>query len=192
MSLKKGDKVVMTNCGEAEHYAGKIWECGSDQFKNHKGRDPEDVVFLNGFSGSFVCRFLSKVEPECNFIFNQKELSTLLDALRLSIERAQRYKINCCEKIMLAEKLSEYIKSKEATLNQLIKIDDKLRLTHGHESYLRPYGAECIVTKVYEDKSFDIMFSDGHCLCMKPPTGPVMSSFGIPVGFELVKDNEDA
>lgn len=58
--LKKGDKVVMTNCGEAEHYAGKVWECITDQRKSHKGRNPEDVVSLKGFSGSFLVKCLTK------------------------------------------------------------------------------------------------------------------------------------
>lgn len=57
MDLKKGDSVVMINCGEAEHYAGKVWTCRGDSFKDV---NQQEVVFLEGFSGYFHCRFLVK------------------------------------------------------------------------------------------------------------------------------------
>lgn len=57
MKFKKGDKAVMVNCGEGEHYAGKIWTCRGDSFKDN---NKEEVVFLEGFSGYFHCRFLVK------------------------------------------------------------------------------------------------------------------------------------
>ena len=53
-TLKKGDKVVMFNCGEADHYSNKVWECMTDSF-NQSG---SDLVFLNGFSGSFSTKYL--------------------------------------------------------------------------------------------------------------------------------------
>lgn len=55
MKFKKGDKVVMVNCGESEHYAGKVWTCSGNSFRDI---NKEEVVFLEGFSGSFHCRFL--------------------------------------------------------------------------------------------------------------------------------------
>lgn len=56
--LKKGDKVKMINCYEAEKYKDKIWTvrsepwivCGSE------------VILLEGKSGGFATEFLEKVE----------------------------------------------------------------------------------------------------------------------------------
>ena len=59
--LKKGDKVVMHTCGEAEYYYGQIWTCQYDQF-NAKNGSP--VVFLEGFSGYFLVEYLQYVEPK--------------------------------------------------------------------------------------------------------------------------------
>jgi hypothetical protein len=42
--LKKGDKVVMHSCGEADYYKGKIWTCRSDQFTSSA---KQQVVFLS-------------------------------------------------------------------------------------------------------------------------------------------------
>ena len=63
--LKKGDKVVMHTCLEAETYNGKIWTCEGDEFT--KGKEKyyqENVVFLEGFSGYFCTKFLQKVNVE--------------------------------------------------------------------------------------------------------------------------------
>lgn len=59
MSLKKGDNVIMSNCGEAEHYAGRVWECAGNAFKDRGG---VEVVFLKKFSGYFLCDCLTKQE----------------------------------------------------------------------------------------------------------------------------------
>lgn len=59
--LKKGDKVVMHTCGEAEHYNGKIWVCRTDEQKLHEKHD-YTVVWLHGFSGCFATEYLQKVE----------------------------------------------------------------------------------------------------------------------------------
>ncbi|MEH6943568.1 hypothetical protein [Bacillus sp. JJ722] len=59
--LKKGDKVVMHTCGEAEHYNGKIWTCKTDEFKHHPNHD-YTVIMLEGFSGSFHTEFLQLVD----------------------------------------------------------------------------------------------------------------------------------
>jgi phosphoribosyl-ATP pyrophosphohydrolase len=56
--LKKGDKVVMHTCLEAETYNGRIWTCEGDEFKaNSSGNG----VFLEGFSGYFYTEYLQKV-----------------------------------------------------------------------------------------------------------------------------------
>jgi hypothetical protein len=52
-ALKIGDKVVMANCGEAEHYPNKVWICRSDSYYSKYGTK-EDLVFLEGFAGSFL------------------------------------------------------------------------------------------------------------------------------------------
>lgn len=57
--LKKGDKVVMHTCGEAEHYKGKVWTCNSDEFTSSS---KEQVVFLEGFSGYFLVKYLQVVD----------------------------------------------------------------------------------------------------------------------------------
>lgn len=61
--LKKGDKVVMHTCIEANYhkYYGRIWTCKTDQFKAKCG---SDVVFLEGFSGYFSTIFLQLVNLE--------------------------------------------------------------------------------------------------------------------------------
>ena len=43
---------------EADHYNGKIWTCRTDQFKSSSG---SQVVFLEGFSGYFLARYLQRV-----------------------------------------------------------------------------------------------------------------------------------
>lgn len=58
-TFKKGDKVVMHSCGEASVYKGKIWKCQTDSYKDRGG---SDVVFLEGFSGCFSCKFLQLVK----------------------------------------------------------------------------------------------------------------------------------
>lgn len=59
--LKKGDRVVMHTCGEAESHQGKIWTCKTDQFTRGTGVYEQDSVFLEGYSGSFAPEFLQKV-----------------------------------------------------------------------------------------------------------------------------------
>jgi hypothetical protein len=58
--LKKGDKVVMHTCGEAEHYDGKIWTCRTDESKLHPSHN-YTVVWLEDFSGCFATEYLQKV-----------------------------------------------------------------------------------------------------------------------------------
>jgi len=53
-TFKEGDKVVMFNCGEADHYPNKVWTCMTNSFK----QSGSDLVFLHGFSGSFSTQYL--------------------------------------------------------------------------------------------------------------------------------------
>lgn len=61
--IKKGDKVVMHTCLEAENpkYAGKIWTCSCDEYITGEGLYEQKLVFLEGYSGSFLTKFLQKV-----------------------------------------------------------------------------------------------------------------------------------
>lgn len=60
--LKKGDKVVMHTCMEAENPKnyGKIWTCRTDE-KEVNWTTP-NVVWLEGFAGAFSVEFLQKVK----------------------------------------------------------------------------------------------------------------------------------
>lgn len=57
--LKLGDKVVMHTCGESDHYKGKLWSCSSDEFLSSSG---SPVIFLEGFSGYFLVKYLQIVD----------------------------------------------------------------------------------------------------------------------------------
>ena len=61
--LKKGDKVVMHSCIEAVYpdYYGKIWTCICDEYETSKGVYKQNLIFLEGFSGSFLTEYLQKV-----------------------------------------------------------------------------------------------------------------------------------
>jgi hypothetical protein len=62
--LRKGDRVVMHTCMESKgENFGKIWTCRTDSFKNDAGNE---VVFLDGFSGSFDTEFLQPVSVSVN------------------------------------------------------------------------------------------------------------------------------
>ena len=58
--LKEGDKVIMHTCMEGDmKNDGKIWTVSHDEFTRAHAKSP--VCFLEGFSGSFACHFLQKV-----------------------------------------------------------------------------------------------------------------------------------
>lgn len=59
-TLKKGDKVVMHSCIEANYhlYKGKLWITQTDSFLD-KAKD--EIVFLEGFSGGFLTKYLQLV-----------------------------------------------------------------------------------------------------------------------------------
>jgi len=69
--LKKGDKVVMHTCIEAEQNHSKIWQCAGDSW-NSEG---SEKVMLYGFSGSFLCCHLQvvKFDPLVHFAENDIE-----------------------------------------------------------------------------------------------------------------------
>lgn len=77
--LKKDDVVVMHTCGEAEHYDGKLWICKADEFTKGEGIYKENLVFLEGFSGSFSTKYLQKVDVQ---------------PMKLKIERSFRKVLN--------------------------------------------------------------------------------------------------
>lgn len=56
--LKKGDKVKMINCYEAEKYKDKIWTVRSEPWI----ACGSEVILLDGKSGGFATEFLEKVE----------------------------------------------------------------------------------------------------------------------------------
>lgn len=58
--LRKGDKVVMHTCIEAESNNGTVWTCETNEFKHHSNHD-YTVVMLEGYSGSFAAEYLQKV-----------------------------------------------------------------------------------------------------------------------------------
>jgi len=76
--LKKDDKVVMHTCGEAEHYKGQIWTCKGDEFTSSSG---SQVVFLEGFSGYFLVKYLQQVN-----------LTPLTNKVKLLEESLKMYK----------------------------------------------------------------------------------------------------
>jgi hypothetical protein len=62
--LKKGDKVVMHTCMEAEHYDGKIWTCSCDEYEKGSGVYKQNLIFLEGFGSCFLTEYLQKVRLE--------------------------------------------------------------------------------------------------------------------------------
>lgn len=65
--MKKGDKVMMVNCGEADFHKDKVWVCRTDSFVEKHG-DKKDVIFLEGYGGYFLCECLvmACTEKNCN------------------------------------------------------------------------------------------------------------------------------
>lgn len=98
--LKNGDKVVMHSCGEAGFYKGKIWTCSGDSFQNS---NTAEVIFLEGFSGTFLCKYLQEVK--INNIEESKEI--LKKAMSKFGEKAQIDMIveECAELIQAIQKL---------------------------------------------------------------------------------------
>lgn len=59
-TFKKGDKVIMHSCCEANipNFKGKIWTCKTDSYLD-KGK--QEVVFIEGFNGCFIVEYLRPV-----------------------------------------------------------------------------------------------------------------------------------
>ncbi len=55
--IKKGDKVVMTDCFEADFHKGEVWEVVSDPWEVCGSL----CVLLEGYSGGFDVECLTKV-----------------------------------------------------------------------------------------------------------------------------------
>lgn len=70
-TLKKGDIVKMINCVEAQVNQDVQWICQTTSFKDKGG---DDVVFLEGFSGYFLCEYLDKIEVQWYNIIQIKNL----------------------------------------------------------------------------------------------------------------------
>jgi hypothetical protein len=88
-NFKKGDKVVMHTCGEADFtkYKGKIWTCLYDSSKMKSQIEQPELVFLEGFSGSFLCDYLQivNVKSTQKEAFNegiQKSLTLLGESIK--------------------------------------------------------------------------------------------------------------
>jgi len=66
--LKKGDLVIMHTCGEADSKKnkGRIWVCKTDEYETGEGKYKQQLVFLEGFSGSFATKYLEKIKVEQN------------------------------------------------------------------------------------------------------------------------------
>jgi hypothetical protein len=63
IKLKKGDKVVMHTCMEADSHDGHIWTCRTDERKLQESHN-YTVVWLEGYSGCFKSEFLQKVNVD--------------------------------------------------------------------------------------------------------------------------------
>jgi hypothetical protein len=59
-NLKSGEKVIMINCGEAEHYEGKVWVTRSEPWM----LCGSEVILIKGFSGGFATDCLARVEVD--------------------------------------------------------------------------------------------------------------------------------
>jgi hypothetical protein len=73
--LKKGDKVVMHTCIEAERHNGRIWTCKTDEFE----RNGQRLVFLEGFTGCFSAEYLQRVDLSDVYFANEVIKGTLDD-----------------------------------------------------------------------------------------------------------------
>jgi len=80
---KIDDLVVMCNCGEADHYKGTLWTCLSDSYFDRAG---QEVVFLKGFSGCFLCEYLQIVYLPDPKPVNTDELEERIIQIMRSIE----------------------------------------------------------------------------------------------------------
>lgn len=134
--LKKGELVVMHTCVEARNpkYEGKIWTCKTDQFTQGEGAYAQDLIFLEGFTGSFASEFLQRVNVEPLLAEKDATIKELQDEVKKQSDlKRETYRENAkwqdeCNKLRkaLEEAKAEY--SKEGTdiqvLRRMIKIID--------------------------------------------------------------------
>lgn len=59
--FKVNDLLVMADCYEAERYSNRIWVCRHQSYKASSG---DYWVFLEGFSGAFICEYLRKATDQ--------------------------------------------------------------------------------------------------------------------------------
>lgn len=84
--FKVGDLLVMVNCYEAKVYQNRVWLCRHNSYQAASG---DYWVFLQGFSGAFVCEYLRKATDEEIQAYLQAELSPRDSAEnKASIEKA--------------------------------------------------------------------------------------------------------
>lgn len=81
--MKKGDKVLMVNCGEAGFHKDRVWICRTDSFVEKHG-DKKDVVFLEGYGGYFLCECLMMA---CTPMPKPTEYNGLRHMLRIEIRK---------------------------------------------------------------------------------------------------------
>ncbi len=55
---------MIYTCGEADKYKDRIWTCKTDEYINRKGEGifEQRLVFLEGFSGCLLTKYLRRVE----------------------------------------------------------------------------------------------------------------------------------
>jgi hypothetical protein len=82
--LKKGDKVVMHTCIEAERHNGRIWTCKTDEFE----RNGQRLVFLEGFTGCFSAEYLQPVDLS-DMYFSNVVIKGTMDDYSEQIEELQ-------------------------------------------------------------------------------------------------------
>lgn len=97
--LKKGDLVVMHTCGEAEHYPGQIWTCKGDEFTSSSN---SQVVFLEGFSGCFLAKYLQ--------IVNLSELQNEVEHLKKTVN--------------IYELVDDYVKKQSERVRHLFPLEN--------------------------------------------------------------------
>lgn len=59
--FKVGDQLVMIDCFEAKKYKDRVWTCRHQSYLASSG---DYWVFLEGFSGSFICEYLRHATAE--------------------------------------------------------------------------------------------------------------------------------
>lgn len=118
--LKKGDKVVMHTCDEAKVYNGKVWTCKSDEFIQGKKPFEQNLVFLEGVSGSFCTEYLQIVKEELNNNTLKETLIKLIIKHDLAVYDGEEKQPEEFLKNTGFKSLYEYYKS--MTEQQLLKI----------------------------------------------------------------------